>query len=114
MVLLLIAESKALGSLQYTHLRNVFESVVCHIISYGAAIFRSGTAPTAIETGHYNGINLNDRKCFTCEDLIEDEMHVLLHCPMYDSLRADLFHEAEQTLNGFMNLTDIEKKNRLY
>ena len=45
----------------------------------------------------------------TCKDLIEDEMHVLLHCPLYNLLRADLFHEAEKTLNDFIDLNDTEK-----
>ena len=73
------------------------------------AKFRSGTAPIAIETGRYTGTNLNDRKCFTCKDPVEYEMHVLLHCPVYSLLRNNLFHEAEQLSNGFLNLSDNEK-----
>ena len=71
--------------------------------------FRSGTAPIAIETGRYAGTNLIDRKCFTCKDPVEDEMLVLLHCPVYSLLRNNLFHEVEQLSNGFKNLSDNEK-----
>ena len=60
------------------------------------AKFRSGTAPIAIETGRYNGVNINDRKCFACRDVVEDETHVLLHCPEYNTLRDELLNEAEK------------------
>ena len=36
-------------------------------------------------------------------------MHVLLHCPVYSLLCNNLFHEAEQLSNGFMNLSVNEK-----
>ena len=36
-------------------------------------------------------------------------MFNLLHCPVYSLLRNNLFHEAEQLSNGFMNLSDNEK-----
>ena len=73
------------------------------------AKFRSGSAPIAIETGRYNGLNVNERKSFSCKDAVEDEIHVLLHCPGYRSLRDELLYEAEQTLDGFTNLSDTEK-----
>ena len=53
---------------------------------------RSGTAPIEIETR----LNINDRKCFSCRDVVEDEIHVLLHCPKYDSLRDEFLNEAGQ------------------
>ena len=62
----------------------------------GLGKFRSGTAPIAIETGHYNGVNINFRKCFSCRDVVEDETHVLLHCPEYNTLRDELLNEAEK------------------
>ena len=59
------------------------------------AKFWSGTAPIAIETGRYNVMNIIDRKCFSCRDVVEDETHVLLHCPGYNTLRDELLNEAE-------------------
>ena len=57
----------------------------------------------------YNGLNVNERKCFSCKDAVEGEIHVLLHCPEYRSLRDELLYEAEQILGGFTNLSDTEK-----
>ena len=36
-------------------------------------------------------------------------MHVLLHCPVYSVLRNNIFYEAEQLSNGFLNSSDYEK-----
>ena len=38
--------------------------------------FRCGVAPIIIETGRYENICINDRKCPYCDD-IETEIHVL-------------------------------------
>ena len=73
------------------------------------AKFRSGTFPVAIETGRYNELGANERKCFSCKDAVEDEIHVLLQCPEYRALRDELLYEAEQVLDGFTNLSDTEK-----
>ena len=40
-------------------------------------------------------MNINDRNCFSCRDVVEDEMHVLLHCSEYNTLRNELLNEAE-------------------
>ena len=34
----------------------------------------------------WEGVDRNQRKCFTCQ-VVEDEEHVPLHCPRYDHLR---------------------------
>ena len=73
------------------------------------AKFRSGTAPTAIETGRYKGLNVMERKCFNCQESVEDEVHVLLHCPQYTSLRNKLFSKAGDIRNDFYSLDDNEK-----
>lgn len=73
------------------------------------AKFRSGTAPIALETGRYNGLEVSERKCFNCRNVVEDETHVLLHCPLYTELRNELFSIAEQILNGFQSLNDSAK-----
>jgi hypothetical protein len=55
------------------------------------AKFRSGTAPIRLETGRYELLPVSERTCFNCCGLVEDELHVLIHCPMYEDLRYHLF-----------------------
>ena len=45
--------------------------------------FRCGVAPIRVETGRYERLALEDRHCFNCTNQVEDEEHVLLHCPIY-------------------------------
>ena len=45
--------------------------------------FRFGVAPIRVETGRYERLALEERHCFICTNQVEDEEHVLLHCPMY-------------------------------
>ncbi len=73
------------------------------------AKFRSGTAPIALETGRYSGIPVNERHCFNCHGAVENEIHVLLHCQLYNTLRAELFAEANLICNEFDNLSDNDK-----
>ena len=77
------------------------------------AKFRSGTAPINIEIGRYNNVLLENRKCSFCHNIginvIEDEMHVLLHCPLYIDLRQQLYFKACQHFANFDNVDDVEK-----
>ncbi len=48
------------------------------------AKFQCGVAPIHIETGCYEQLALNDRKCILCQaDSIESEEHVILKCDAY-------------------------------
>ena len=38
------------------------------------ARFRSFTAPIAIEIGRYSGFCIDERKCFSCKDIVDDEI----------------------------------------
>ena len=63
------------------------------------AQFRCGILPLRIETGRYVGEKPEDRLCKMCErQLIEDEMHFLLHvhCPFYDIHRQKLIAGTKQ------------------
>ena len=51
------------------------------------AKFRCGVVPVRIETGWYERLELNRRICPLCRNGIEDEIHVMLHCPVYSNLR---------------------------
>ena len=67
-----------------------------------------------IETGRYDNIPRNERVCNVCScKTIEDEVHFLLDCPSYSSLRDMFFTKIEPSipaketlLSHIMNSTD--------
>ena len=69
-----------------------------------------------IERGRYNNIKVTDRKCPVCQDQeVEDEVHFLLQCKCYSSIRKDFFeklnlcnnvHSDKQTLIHILTMTD--------
>ena len=73
------------------------------------AKFRCGVAPIRLETGWYENIKLEERCCFNCSNLIEDETHVILHCPVYSDFRNNLFTEILKDNRNFMSLSDCQK-----
>ena len=73
------------------------------------AKFRSGTAPIGIEKDRYHGISVEERTCFNCPNIVEGEYHVLLHCPLYDSLRNEWFYHCMNVLPTFNELSDVNK-----
>lgn len=66
--------------------------------------FRCGVAPIRIETGRYENLRLDDRKCPFC-NVIEDEHHVLLECAIYNDLRTLLLQKAILADHNFCNMT---------
>ena len=55
------------------------------------ARFRCGTAVICIETGRYEGLPENETICPVCENVVEDEYHVLCQCPLYTDLRPEYY-----------------------
>ena len=55
------------------------------------AKFRCGVAPLRLETGRYERIPYDERNCFNCINVVENEEHVLLECPLYNDIRKELF-----------------------
>jgi len=54
---------------------------------------RSSSHPIMIEKGlHYN-IDMEARTCPYCETCIEHELHLVLQCPLYASLRCKYVHD---------------------
>ena len=54
--------------------------------------FRLSSHNLAIETGHYESIPRNERKCIFCSlNVVESEYHLLLVCPFYIELRRKYF-----------------------
>ena len=53
--------------------------------------FRLGVAPIRVETGRYERLPVSERICFHCKTCVEDELHVLIDCPLYNELRLNFF-----------------------
>jgi len=79
---------------------------------------RVGTHSLRIETGRFEKlVGTNDqlpshlrycRVCMSCH--VEDEMHFLLHCPVYSNIRSVLFQKLSGLCNvDFDSLSDVVK-----
>ena len=76
------------------------------------AKFRSGTAPRRLETGRIEKLPLNERLCPFCEEqIVEDELHVVLKCHIYEDLRVPLIELAWEIEPDVENYSD---ENVLY
>ncbi len=73
------------------------------------AKFRAGVAPLKLETGRYDGTMEENRVCFNCTNDVESEEHVLMHCPLYDDLRKNLF-DSVTVINGNFPDLSIQQK----
>ena len=71
--------------------------------------FRAGVAPLRIETGRYERLPVDQRLCPFCKDLIENEIHVILKCPMYADIRSEMFQIASANDSSFYNKTECDK-----
>ena len=60
------------------------------------AKFRCGVAPINIELCRYGlaRIPVEERVCIHCNE-VEDEAHVLMHCPLYDDIRDQLILDVK-------------------
>ena len=54
-------------------------------------------------------ISTKESLCNFCSVVVEDEMHVLLHCSMYNRVGDQLFKHAVYINNAFMSLDDSDK-----
>ena len=52
-------------------------------------LFGCGVAPIRIETGRYEHLSVDERKCLFCNN-VEDEGHVLFNCHLYEDIRLEL------------------------
>ena len=78
------------------------------------AKFRCGVAPLKIETGRYENRPLEDRICpFGC-NVVEDETHLMVICPQYNSVRNELFQKASSLYENFINMPDQRKCSVLF
>ena len=57
--------------------------------------FRCGVAPIRLEKGRYERLPEAESVCPFCNSEIENEIHVMLNCPLYDDIRYNLFEKAK-------------------
>ncbi len=71
---------------------------------------RYGILPLRVETGRFVGEKHNDRICTLCDsNVVEDQIHFLFYCKLYDNHRKDLNAKAKNIIDGWDNLSDVEK-----
>ncbi|MEW8544064.1 MAG: hypothetical protein AB2693_11065, partial [Candidatus Thiodiazotropha sp.] len=63
----------------------------------------------AVETGRFRKTPRDERFCLFCKtqqkSLVEDEMHVLVYCPRYATLRKELYDNINDFCPNFKGLT---------
>ena len=65
------------------------------------AQFRCGVLPLNIEVGRFRGLPETDRLCIFCNNnSIESEIHFLLECPFYSTIRTSLLNVTSIDLNS--------------
>ena len=73
------------------------------------AQFRLGILPINIEVRRFRNIPLEDRKCDFCTVAVEDAMHFLMDCTLYNIERTKLFTLASQKNMNFEYLPKDKK-----
>lgn len=80
---------------------------------YHRSIFaqlRCGILPLKVETGRYTNIPKEFRLCIFCDkNVIEDEMHFLFDCSLYDEIRKEYWGKFKNILQSFELLTSEDK-----
>ena len=46
--------------------------------------------------------------------MVEDQMHFVFHCPLYNTYREDLYCKARALIPAWDNLTDTDKLIELF
>ena len=64
------------------------------------AKFWTGVAPLRIEI---------ERSCIFCEESVEDEIHALLDCPLYNEVRSELIQYVQIANVNSNSLTKLDK-----
>ena len=66
------------------------------------AQIRMGILPIRVETGRYTNMKMNDRLCQICNTAnVEDEIHFIMDCSLYDDLRHEIFTYMNSFIDGF-------------
>ena len=70
--------------------------------------FRLSNHKLSIENGRHQGLDKNARICPFCSS-VEDEIHFLAECKIYENTRKDLFYKVEEMLRK-RNMNHMEGK----
>jgi hypothetical protein len=73
------------------------------------AQLRLGILSLKIETGRFTNMPIDERVCEFCDNIVEDEMHFILACPLYDVQRNLLVEKAISVYEHFQVVSDEEK-----
>ena len=66
-------------------------------------------------TGRFVNEKRHERLCTLCNsNLVEDTEHFLFHCSLYKSHRVELDDKARTKINGWDNLSCIDKLSTLF
>ena len=63
----------------------------------------------SFETGHYERLPFCESVCPFCNDTVENEMHVILSCPLYNDIRLQMIDYAFLLDINFNDYTDEQK-----
>ncbi len=76
---------------------------------------RYGILPLRVETGRFVNEKHNERLCTLCNsNLVEDTEHFLFFCTLYKSHRIELDNKARTRIEGWDNLSCIDKLCNLF
>ena len=76
------------------------------------AQLRSGTLPLNIETGRFRNIDVENRKCTLCNhNEVENEVHFVCECPVYDDHRSVMYNEILNKHSDFDIYLNQDKFN---
>ena len=64
-----------------------------------------------IEDGSHRKIPREERKCPVCPTEIENEIHFLIKCELYEDTRIPFFEEVSHQFQNFPKLDTKEKYN---
>jgi hypothetical protein len=71
--------------------------------------FRLSNHKLMIEIGRHKKLSKEDRICEVCNNGIEDEVHFLVRCKLYEKLREPLFNFCTELRPHFEYYSDQEK-----
>ena len=57
---------------------------------------RSGANDLELEVGRRKGVAVADRVCAECKGGVEDEMHLVLECPVYEQTRKAMLEQLSE------------------
>ncbi|MCG8431127.1 MAG: hypothetical protein MJA29_08130, partial [Candidatus Omnitrophica bacterium] len=71
--------------------------------------FRISAHDLAIERGRYKNLQVEDRVCSCDNSRVEDELHFLMECPHYTTMREHLFNFIQNRNKNFLDLSPQNK-----